>query len=77
MMKSIQVTRSSVPTFEEYIDEIRDLWESRWLTNMGVKHNRLESELKSYLGVPNITLLQMDILLWNMQYQHLILRERS
>jgi len=55
-MKSIQVTRSSVPTFEEYIDEIRDLWESRWLTNMGVKHNRLESELKSYLGVPNITL---------------------
>lgn len=56
MMKSIQVTRSSVPTFEEYIDEIRDLWESRWLTNMGVKHNRLESELKSYLGVPNITL---------------------
>ena len=37
----IQVTRSSMPDFQEYCDEIRDIWDSRWLTNMGVKHDQL------------------------------------
>ena len=55
-MKPNQVTRSSMPDFEEYIEEINDLWETRWLTNMGVKHKQLESELTEYLGVPNIVL---------------------
>ena len=53
---SIQVTRSSMPDFEEYINEIKDLWHSRWLTNMGIKHKILESQLLDYLNVPNITL---------------------
>jgi len=56
MNKIIQVTRSSIPPFEEYIDEIKDIWESHWLTNGGEKHKRLESSLKDYLGVPNIAL---------------------
>ena len=55
-MKMIQVTCSSMPGFEEYINEIKDLWDSRWLTNMGVKHKILESQLLDYLNVPNITL---------------------
>lgn len=54
--KNILVTRSSMPEFDEYIDEIRDLWDSHWLTNMGVKHKELEAKLKSYLGVDNIQL---------------------
>ena len=53
---SIQVTRSSMPYFEEYIEEIKDLWDSRWLTNMGEKHNRLELELRRYLETPNVSL---------------------
>lgn len=56
MDKRIQVTRSSMPSYDEYMDEIRDLWETHWLTNMGEKHNRLDEELKGYLGVPNISL---------------------
>ena len=52
----INVTRSSMPDFEEYINEIKDLWESRWITNMGVKHNKLESELCDYLSVGNVSL---------------------
>ncbi|WP_097027906.1 DegT/DnrJ/EryC1/StrS family aminotransferase [Clostridium peptidivorans] len=52
----IQVTRSSMPNFEEYIEEIRELWGSHWLTNMGVKHQRLEEELIKYLEVPNAAL---------------------
>ena len=54
--KTINVTRSSMPEFEEYCEEIRDLWDSHFLTNMGSKHLRLEKELKSYLNTPNITL---------------------
>ena len=54
--KTINVTRSSMPEFEEYCEEIRDLWDSHFLTNMGPKHLRLEKELKSYLETPNITL---------------------
>ena len=52
----IQVTRSSMPKFEEYIEEIKELWESHWLTNMGIKHKQLEAQLSQYLNTPNITL---------------------
>ncbi len=46
----INVTRSSMPPFEEYCEEIRGLWDSRWLTNMGEKHQKLEQALGDYLG---------------------------
>lgn len=52
----INVTRSSMPLFEEYCEEIRDLWESRWLTNMGVKHQQLKKQLEEYQQVSCITL---------------------
>ena len=42
-MKRILVTQTSMPPFEEYVEEIRDIWESHWLTNMGPKHNELEA----------------------------------
>ena len=54
--KLIQVTQSSMPEFEEYIEEIKGLWDSRWLTNMGAKHKELEAQLIKYLGVNDITL---------------------
>ena len=53
---SILVTRSSIPPFEEYCEEIRSLWDSHWLTNMGEKHKCLESALRDYLGAQNLTL---------------------
>lgn len=53
---AIKVTRSSMPDFEEYINEIKDLWDSHWLTNMGAKHKLLEAELSRYLDIPSITL---------------------
>ncbi len=55
-MKMINVTRSSMPGFEEYCEEIRDLWESRWLTNMGVKHKQLQAQLEEYLCAPHVIL---------------------
>lgn len=55
-MKKILVTQTSMPPFEEYVNEIKDIWESHWLTNMGPKHNMLEMRLKDYLSVDNISL---------------------
>ncbi len=53
---SILVTRSSMPPFEEYCEEIKELWDSRWLTNNGAKHKLFEKQIKEYLNVPNVTL---------------------
>lgn len=57
MNDKIFVTRSSMPPLDEYIEEIRDIWDSHWLTNMGTKHQRFQEQLKDYLGVENIELL--------------------
>jgi dTDP-4-amino-4,6-dideoxygalactose transaminase len=45
-----------MPPLQEYIDEISSLWDSHWLTNMGVEHQKLEASLKERLGVENIAL---------------------
>lgn len=55
--KSIFVTRSSMPPYEEYIEMIKPLWDSHFLTNMGEYHNELERRLKEYLNVDNISLV--------------------
>ncbi|WP_144743405.1 DegT/DnrJ/EryC1/StrS family aminotransferase [Enorma burkinafasonensis] len=54
--RQILVTRSSMPEFEEYVEEIRLLWESHFLTNMGAKHRELERRLIDYLGIEDIAL---------------------
>ncbi len=56
-MKEILVTRSSMPELNEYVDEIRELWDSHWITNMGVKHETFRKMLREYLGVQEIELL--------------------
>ncbi len=53
---SILVTRSSMPSLEEYIEEIKDMWESHWLTNMGPKHKEFQERLCQYLNVEHIDL---------------------
>lgn len=57
MSEKIYVTKSSMPSFEEYIDEIRDLWDTHFLTNMGPKFQQLCKELHQYLMVPHIDML--------------------
>lgn len=56
MSNKILVTRSSMPSYEEYCEEIKELWETHWLTNMGIKHKQLEKMLENYLVVPHVTL---------------------
>ena len=56
MSKEINVTRSSMPDFEEYCEEIKDMWDSCWLTNSGIKHRTFQAELRKFLGCENVEL---------------------
>lgn len=56
MKKKILVTQSSMPPMDEYVDEIRNIWKTHWLTNMGEKHQQLQSALINYLGVEQLDL---------------------
>ena len=74
MDDKILVTRSSMPPMDEYIGEIRDIWDTHWLTNMGIKHQTFQKELQSYFGMENIDLftnghmaLELSLQALNMQ----------
>ena len=54
--KKILVTESSMPELDEYVEEIKSIFESKWLTNMGVKHKELQSNLEEYLKIKHMNL---------------------
>jgi len=56
MSDRITLIHSSMPPLEEYVAEIRPLWESLMLTNNGGMHRELEIQLAAYLGVENLSL---------------------
>lgn len=56
-MDKILVTRSSMPSIDEYVNEIKDIWNTHWMTNMGEKHKCFQNDLIKYLGVQQIELL--------------------
>ena len=49
--EEILVTRASMPSYEEFIEEIRPIWDTAWMTNMGEFHEKLMEQLKEYLKV--------------------------
>lgn len=55
-MDKIYVTRPLLPDIDDYISEVKEIFDSQWLTNMGAKHNELETKLKDVLKVPNVSL---------------------
>lgn len=54
--EKIMVTQPSLPPIDEYVGELQDIWNSKWLTNMGNKHKKLQEHLKRFLHVPNVEL---------------------
>lgn len=76
-MDKILVTRSSMPDINEYMQEIEDLFESHWLTNMGIKHQELQSKLQDYLGVEHIELLTNGHMALEMTLQAMHFEEGS
>ena len=51
MSEQILVTRSSIPELDEYMNELKSIFDSHWLTNMGDKHKQFQCELQKFLGV--------------------------
>lgn len=53
---AIMVTQSSMPELEDYVEEIKPIFESRWLTNMGPVYKKFQHQLIDYLKVPELSL---------------------
>lgn len=56
MKEIIFVTQPFLPDLDEFLPYLRQIWESKHLTNRGPYHEQLERELEKYLNVPNISL---------------------
>lgn len=52
----ITVTSPLLPDLDEFNAMLREIWASKWITNNGKFHQRLEKELGEYLKVPYISL---------------------
>lgn len=54
--KQITVTAPLLPNLEDFNVLLKEIWDSKWITNNGSFHKRLESALCEYLKVPYISL---------------------
>lgn len=53
---TITVTSPLLPDLNEFGESLREIWESKWITNNGSYHQRLEAALAEYLKVPYASL---------------------
>ncbi len=70
----IMVTRSFLPPLEEYVEMLRPIWNSAWLTNMGDYHEELKQQLKTYMKAENLELfvnghMALELLLQAMELE--------
>ena len=56
MDKQITVTSPLLPDLEEFNTLLKEIWNSKWITNNGQFHQQLEQNLAEYLGVPYVSL---------------------
>lgn len=56
MQNNILVTSPLLPNLDEFNELLKDIWNSKWITNNGKYHQQLEKELATYLKVPYISL---------------------
>lgn len=54
--KLITVTSPLLPNLDDFTVELQKIWESKWITNMGSYHKKLEGALAEYLDVPYVSL---------------------
>ena len=52
----ITVTSPLLPDLNEFNRLLEQIWESKWITNMGQFHQQLEAALAEYLHVPSVCL---------------------
>ena len=71
----IYVTRSSMPSIDDFLEEVKPIFESHMLTNMGPIYKKLQAQLTAYLGVPELSLFANGHLALEMAIQALGLKE--
>lgn len=54
--KQITVTSPLLPNLDEFHELLKEIWNSKWITNNGSFHKQLEAALAEYLKVPYISL---------------------
>lgn len=54
--KKITVTSPLLPELDDFIEDLKNIWESKWITNNGDYHKKLEKALAEYLKVPYVSL---------------------
>ena len=54
--KQITVTSPLLPDLDEFQELLKEIWNSKWVTNNGQFHKQLEQALCEYLKVPYISL---------------------
>ena len=54
--KVITVTSPLLPSLDDFLPYMQDIWDRKWLTNNGYYHQELEKSLCEYLKVPYISL---------------------
>ena len=54
--KLITVTSPLLPNLDEFHEMLKQIWESKWITNNGSFHKQLEKALAEYLKVPYVSL---------------------
>ena len=54
--KLITVTSPLLPNLDDFHEELKKIWDSKWITNNGNYHKQLEAALAEYLGVPYVSL---------------------
>ena len=54
--KPVYVTRPDMPPLAEFMPYLEEIWDNKWLTNMGKFHREFEQALCDYLGVKYISL---------------------
>ncbi|MEE3414483.1 MAG: DegT/DnrJ/EryC1/StrS family aminotransferase [Prevotella sp.] len=54
--KNITVTSPLLPNLDEFHEMLKEIWNSKWITNNGSFHKQLEMALAKYLKVPFISL---------------------
>ena len=52
----ITVTSPLLPNLDEFTESLKEIWESKWITNNGQFHQKLEAALAEYLKVPYVSL---------------------
>ena len=54
--KTILVTQPLMPSYDDFCDKLKEVWNNRWFTNNGPFHMEFQCKLKEYFNVENVSL---------------------